>query len=63
MTNEDPIVEEARRAGQGYIDSFKGDRDALLADLRRRARESGHEPVQLPPKPVNPRDAAVQKAG
>ena len=47
----DPLVEEARKAGQEYIASFKGDRKAMLADLRRRQQEEGHRVVSLPPKP------------
>jgi hypothetical protein len=57
---DDPLVEEARKAGQAYIDSFKGDRKAMLADLRRREKESGHRVVRLPPK--SPRRRAVKKA-
>jgi hypothetical protein len=60
---EDPIVEEARRAGQAYINSFNGDWQRILEDLRRRSREAGHEPVQLPPKPVKPRPDGAKKAG
>ena len=33
---KDPIVDEARRAGREYIASFKGDWNALIADLNRR---------------------------
>jgi hypothetical protein len=47
----DPLVEEARRAGQAYIDSFHGDLKAACADLRRRAREEGRKVVSLSPKP------------
>ena len=45
-----PLVEEARKAGQEYLASFKGNRKALLADLRRREREEGWRVVSLPPK-------------
>lgn len=48
---DDPLVEEARRAGQAYIDSFKGDWRAMIADLRARARREGRSVVSLPPKP------------
>lgn len=48
---EDPLVEEARTAGQKYIDSFKGDLKALIADLRRRSEQEGRRVVSLPPKP------------
>jgi hypothetical protein len=60
---EDPIVEEARKAGQAYIDSFHGDRDALLADLRRRAEQEGRQVVSLPPKPPEPQSIPTKKAG
>jgi hypothetical protein len=33
MSEVDPLVEEARAAGEAYIDSFKGDRAAMLADF------------------------------
>jgi hypothetical protein len=48
---DDSLIEEARRAGQAYIDSFHGDRKAMLADLRRRSSQAGHPPVRLSPKP------------
>ena len=61
----DPLVEEARRAGQAYIDSFHGDLKAACADLRRRAREEGRKVVSLPPKPPiagdSPRSASKKK--
>jgi hypothetical protein len=47
---DDPLVEEARQAGQRYIDSFKGNDKALLTDLRKRAKASGSRIVRLPPK-------------
>ena len=56
---DDSLIEEARRAGQAYIDSFHGDRKAMLADLRRRSRDTGHQTVRLSPKP--PRRLAVVK--
>lgn len=56
---DDSLIEEARRAGQAYIDSFKGDRKAMLDDLRRRSKAEGHQVVRLPPKP--PRVHAVRK--
>jgi hypothetical protein len=57
--NDDPLVEEARRAGQAYINSFKGDRKAMLEDLRLRAERGGRRVVSLPPK--RPRQRAVTK--
>ncbi len=56
----DPLVEEARKAGEAYIKSFKGDRKALLADLRRRQQEEGQRVVSLPPK--SPRQRAPERA-
>lgn len=50
MTDEDPIVEEARRAGQAYIHSFQGDWKAMIADLQRRSEERGVKTVSLPPR-------------
>jgi hypothetical protein len=60
---DDPLVEEARRAGQAYIDSFKGDWGALIADLRRRSEEAGRTVVSLPPRPAKPRIEPTKKAG
>ena len=55
----DPLVEEARKAGQDYVDSFKGDLRAVCEDLRRRARQDGRKTVSLPSKP--PRHAVSAK--
>ena len=55
MTDPDPIVEEARQAGQAYIDSFNGDLKAVLEDLRRRTEErrrDGWPVVSLPPRRI-----------
>lgn len=46
----DPIVEEARKAGEAYIASFGGDLSAVCEDLRRRAKASNRPVVTLPPK-------------
>jgi hypothetical protein len=51
----DSLIEEARKAGEEYIKSFKGDRKARLADLRRRQQEEGRRVVSLPAKPPRPR--------
>jgi hypothetical protein len=51
METED-LIEQFRRAGQEYIESFKGDHKAMLDDLRRRAEISGRKPVSLPPKRI-----------
>jgi hypothetical protein len=60
--NEDPIVDEVRSAGQAYVDSFKGDWKALVADLNRRSEELGLKTVSLPPKPPRQRPP-VKKVG
>ena len=53
---DDPIVEEARRAGQAYCERFNHDLDAIFEDLHRRteeARQAGRKVVTLPPrKPI-----------
>jgi hypothetical protein len=54
----DPIVAEARKAGQAYVDSFKGDLKAVFADLRRRTEEAcraGWRVVSLPLKRTKPK--------
>jgi hypothetical protein len=50
---DDVIVEEARTAGQAYIDSFHGDWKTMLSDLRRRAENEGRRIVSYPPRRVN----------
>ena len=62
MSNE-PLVEDARRAGQAYVDSFKGDWKSLLADLRRRGEAEGRQAVSLPPKAPRSRPSATRKVG
>ena len=58
----DPIVEQVRRAGQAYVDSFKGDLHAVCADLRRRteqSRKNGHSVAAV--SPIAPRKQTVSK--
>jgi hypothetical protein len=45
---DDPIVEEARRAGQAYLDSFHGDWKAIIADLNRRSVEESRQVIAPP---------------
>jgi hypothetical protein len=54
MNDETNLIEEARKAGRAYIDSFAGDLKAVCADLRRRAKHEGREIVSLPPKAPQP---------
>ncbi len=63
---EDPIVEEARRAGQAYVDSFKGDWRALFDDLRRRGEQAvrSGQPLASPrPQVPHPPPPTAKKAG
>ncbi|HEY0007582.1 MAG TPA: hypothetical protein VGB55_02565 [Tepidisphaeraceae bacterium] len=60
MTNDDPIVEEARRAGEDYIKTFDGNLSAVVTDLQRRTeshRQAGREVIALPPR--KPREMAA----
>jgi hypothetical protein len=64
--DDDPIVEEARRAGDAYMKQFGYDLRAVFEDLRRRteaARLAGREVVSLPPRrvPVQAITAPVAK--
>lgn len=50
---EDPIVEEVRRARDGYARGLDYDLDAIFADLEKRqeeAREQGWQIVSFPPR-------------
>lgn len=56
----DPIVEEARHAGEALFDRFNGDLHAVCEYLRNRSKDQGRAVVSLPPKkPLDPR-VAVQ---
>jgi hypothetical protein len=51
--NEDPIVEEVRRAGQALFDRFNNDMVAVCDYLSRRTAEAanaGRPVVSLPPR-------------
>jgi hypothetical protein len=54
MNEKIDLIEQARQAGQAYIDSFGGDLSAVSADLRRRAEREGRRIVSYPPKPPHP---------
>jgi len=63
---DDPIVEEARKAGQAYIDSFNGDLKAIFVDLQQRTQEAhraGHPVASPPPCQVAPRSEHAKQAG
>ena len=63
---EDPIVEEARRAGQALFARFNDDMEAVCEYLRQRtddAARAGREVLSLPPRPAQPRPKQTKKAG
>jgi hypothetical protein len=67
MMFEDPIVEEVRRARHAHALQFNNDLDAIVEDLRRLERESGHACVSFPPRlvetqspPAAPPDSVVR---
>jgi hypothetical protein len=53
----DPILAEIRRAREAFADKFDGDVRAMLADLRRRQKESGRIVAVRSPKRVKPTDS------
>jgi hypothetical protein len=58
----DPIVEEARRAGQEFLAQFKGDMHAAVKELNRLAEAEGIKLVYRVPRPAKPRKEA-RRAG
>lgn len=48
----DPVLAEVRRVREEYASRFKGDSEAMLADIRRRQQESGRKTVSLEPKRI-----------
>ena len=48
----DPIIEEIRRFRDEYAARFNYDVKAMLADIRRRQKESGRRTVSRPPKRI-----------
>jgi hypothetical protein len=61
--NDDPIVEEVRRAGEAYLAKFNFDLKAACEDLRRLSEENGRKTVSLPPRPVKPSAGMTKKVG
>jgi hypothetical protein len=53
--DDDPIVEEARRAGEAYAARFNFDVRAVFDDLRRMQATSGRHYVNLPLATIKPR--------
>ncbi len=63
---DDPLVEEVRKAGQAYIDSFGGDLAAIVADLQRRtgeARRAGRKVVAMSPRRLEPSAQPTRSGG
>lgn len=46
--NDDEIIEDLRKAGQEYVNSFNGDWKALIEDLRRRSASEHRKVVPAP---------------
>lgn len=59
--NDDPIVDEVRKAGEAYFAQFNFNLQAICEDLRRRSAERGVQAVKLPPRPVQPTQPVVKK--
>ena len=50
---DDPIVEEVRRAREAYAAKFNYDLEAIFQDLKRQERESGRTFVSFPPRRIS----------
>ena len=64
--NEDPIVDEVRRAGAEYFAKFNFDLTAICEDLRRsteQAARDGHKVVSFPPRHPKPEILAPKRVG
>ncbi len=48
----DPIIEEIRKFRDEYAARFNYDVKAMLADIKRRQKESGRKTVSRPPKRI-----------
>lgn len=49
---DDPIVEEVRKAREDYAKQFDFDLDAICDDLQKKQMKSGKKAVSFPPKPA-----------
>lgn len=64
--NEDPIVEEVRRAGRALFERFGDDMAAVCDYLNRRSAEAanaGHTVVSLPPRRPEAPSPPTKKVG
>ncbi|NQT36924.1 MAG: hypothetical protein HQ581_05520 [Planctomycetes bacterium] len=48
--NDDPIVEEVRKARDEYAKQFGYDLDAICRDLQEKQQQPGRQLVSFPPK-------------
>jgi hypothetical protein len=63
VNEDDPIVDEVRKAGEAYFAQFNFDLRAICAVLQRRSEERGVKTVKLPPRPAGPGNSThVKKA-
>lgn len=58
----DPIVKEVRKQRMAHTRKFKGDLDAICADLKSVEQSSGHEVVRLKPRKFKGSKAAGSSA-
>lgn len=49
---DDPIVEEVRKAREAYAAKFNYDFEAIFQDLKRQERESGRTFLSFPPRRI-----------
>jgi 3-deoxy-D-arabino-heptulosonate 7-phosphate (DAHP) synthase len=59
---KDPIVEEVRKRRMEHTERFRGDLDAICADLRSVQASSGHRVVRLGPRKPKPTKASSQRS-
>jgi hypothetical protein len=49
----DPVLAQIRKVREEYAAQFKGDVRAMMEDIRRRQKESGHATVAREPKRID----------
>ncbi|TWU28113.1 hypothetical protein Pla144_14000 [Bythopirellula polymerisocia] len=49
MTNDDPIIQEVRKARDDYAKKFNYDLDAICKDLQEKQQRPGKQVVSFPP--------------
>ena len=58
--NNDPIVDEVRKAREEILESYAWDIEAMMRDMMKRQWESGHTVVSMPPR--KPQQGAAPNA-